>query len=212
MLDKFKKYGQSAKYFKIKRIGAFERSEDQGFAHVNTEAIDFDTTTEFFFEKQKYQTKPKSCDAVDIIGSKNRINLIEFKQLDRKETREDYINTLELPQKVRDSIFTLCGILRKLKNISKDEIETFYSCEKNAVISFKFPKDSAEQLALLFRTETIRQKTVTDLIQAEFEENKITDSIQAEFEENTIKAELKNVKCIRMEDFDDLYSKFNRAI
>ena len=197
MLDKFKKYGQRAGYFRIKRIGDFKGSEKEGFAHINTKAIDFDETTKTLCQEQG-QNAIKSCDAVDIMVSENRINLIEFKQFDREEVRKDYIRRLELPQKVKDSMSTLLNILRKKEMIHRDKVKTFGSCEKNAIISFNLPRDPEEKLSLLFRTETITQKTATEMM------------IEAEFEEDRI-LELKNVQCIRMEDFDEVYSKFNRA-
>jgi len=190
MLNKLKSFGVNEGYFEIKRIGSFDNAAHEGISHINTKAIDFDKTTQTFcceHEQQSY----KSCDALDIIVSKNKVNFIEFKVLKDNATIEDWIEKLNLPQKIKDSREVVLSIVRKAKFRYKDKIKKFNSYEKNVIISFDLIDDARMKIAILSRSLTVREIIIK------------------QFDENYIQGEnFNDPVCIRMEKFDDEYSKY----
>lgn len=167
MLNELKTFGISEDYFEIKRIGDFENSTREGFSHINTVAIDYDTTTRKLCNEQKQFTF-KSCDALDIVVSKNKINFIEFKQLINYPNLEEFITEdLKLPQKIKDSHHVLRDIIQKRKFIHKDKIPKYNSCEKNVIISFTLT-DGARRVASLLRILTVKK-----IIEKQFSDNYI---------------------------------------
>lgn len=184
-------FGVAENYFEIKRIGNFTNAINEGFSHINTKAIDFDTTTKKLCREHK-QPPCKSCDALDIIHSKNKINLIEFKQLRDNRNIEKWIQDLELPQKIKDSRDVLSNIIRKGKFNHKDKINKFNSCEKNVIISFDLIDDNAtKKMATLLRIPTV------------------VAVIERQFCNNYIEGENFNSPvCIKMGEFDTEYLKY----
>ena len=190
MLKDLTTFGMAEKYFEIKRIGDFTDSKKEGFSHINTEAIDFDTTTQKLCSEHR-QPPCKSCDALDIVYSKNKINLIEFKQLRDNGNIEKWIQDLELPQKIKDSRDVLLNIIRKGKFKHKDKIPKFNSCEKNVIISFDLTDDATKKIAILSRYLTVKS------------------TIEKQFCNNYIQGENFNEPiCIRMTEFDTEYLKY----
>lgn len=190
MLRDLKVFGITEKYFELKRIGDFRDSKKEGFSHINTKAIDFDETTKKLCSDHG-QPPCKSCDALDIVESKNKINLIEFKQLTDKVDINTWIQDLELPRKIKDSRGVLYDIIRKGKFNHKDKINKFYSCEKNLIISFNL-SDGKKKLATLFRYSTVEA------------------IIEKQFCNNYIQGENFNEPvCIRMTEFDTSYLKYS---
>jgi len=190
MLNDLKTFGISETYFEIKRIGDFTNSRKEGFSHIDVEAIDFDKTTEKLCGEHK-QPPFKSCDALDIVDSKNKINFIEFKQLRDNGNMENWIKDLELPQKIKDSNHVLIDIINKSKFVHKNKMKKYYSCEKNVIISFDLIDDARKKIAILFRISTIMK------------------IIEKEFHNNYIEGENFNEPiCIRMTEFDIAYLKY----
>lgn len=190
MLNELKTFGISEDYFEIKRIGDFKNSAREGFSHINTVAIDFDTTAVKLCGEHQ-QAPCKSCDALDIIDSKNRLNLIEFKQLKDRRDIENWIEGLELPQKIKDSRDVLLNIIRKSRFNHKNKIKKYYSCEKNVIISFDLTDDATKRIAIFSRYLTVKS-----LIEAQFYKN----YIQGENYNDPI--------CIKMAEFDTEYSNY----
>lgn len=189
MLKDLLTFGIANKYFEIKRIGDFTNSKNEGISHINTKAIDFDTTTEKLC-REHGQELCKSCDALDIVDSKNKINLIEFKQLIDNKDIEKWIHNLELPQKIKDSRGVLLDIIRKGKFNHKNKIQKFNSCEKNVIISFDLTADATKKMAILFRYSTVKA------------------IIEKQFYNNYIQGENFNEPiCIKMDEFDIEYLK-----
>lgn len=190
MLKDLTAFGIAEKYFEIKRIGDFTDSKKEGFSHINTKAIEFDTTTKKLCREQR-QPPSKSCDALDIVYSKNKINLIEFKQLRDNGNIEKWIQNLELPQKIKDSRDVLLNIVLKGKFKHKDKITKFNSCEKNVIIAFDLTDDATKKIVILSRYLTIRS------------------IIEKQFYNNYIQGENFNEPiCLRMTEFDIEYSKY----
>lgn len=190
MLKDLTAFGISQKYFEIKRIGDFTDSKKEGFSHINTMAIDFDTTTKILCGQHK-QPPCKSCDALDIVDSKNKINLIEFKQLRDNGNIENFIQDLELPQKIKDSRDVLLNIIRKGRFKHKNKIKKFNDCEKNVIISFDLTDDATKRMAILFRYATVK------------------GMIESQFDNNYIQGENFNEPiCIRMNEFNAKYIKY----
>ena len=190
MLKDLKTFGVAEDYFEIKRIGDFRNSKNEGFSHINTEAIDFDATTQKLCSEHR-QPPCKSCDALDIVDSENRINLIEFKQLRDNANIEKWIQELELPQKIKDSRDVLVNIIRKGKFNYKNKIQKFNSCEKNVIISFDLTDDATKKTAIFLRYFTVKE------------------IIEKQFNNNYIQGEnFKEPICIKMIDFDTEYSKY----
>ena len=79
MLKELKSFGVRKKYFEIGPVCEF-RKADGGTVHIKTEAIDFDETKRVWCAEKK-KKESESCDALDIVHSKNRVNFIEFKPL-----------------------------------------------------------------------------------------------------------------------------------
>ena len=190
MLKDLLTFGITEKYFEIKRIGDFTDSKKEGFGHINTTAIDFDNTTKKLCGEQR-QPPSKSCDALDIVYSKNKINLIEFKQLRDNKNIEKWIRELKLPRKIKDSRDILLNIIKKGKFNHKDKIEKFYSCEKNVIISFDLTDDATKKLAILFRYPTVEAIIVKQFCNNYIQGEKFNEPI-----------------CIRMTDFDTAYLKY----
>jgi len=190
MLKDLTAFGISEKYFEIKRIGDFTDSKKEGFSHINTMAIDFDITTKILCSEHR-QPPCKSCDALDIVDSKNKINLIEFKQLRDNGNIEKWIQDLELPQKIKDSRDVLLNIIRKGKFNPKNKINKFNCCEKNVIISFDLTDDATKRMAILFRYATVKE------------------IIDEQFDNNYIQGENFNDQiCIKMAEFDIEYLKY----
>ena len=190
MLKDLTTFGIAEKYFEIKRIGDFKNSGNEGFSHINTEAIDFDTTTQKLCSEHR-QPPCKSCDALDIVYSENKINFIEFKQLRDNANIEKWIQDLELPQKIKDSREVLLNIIRKGKFGHKNKIQKFISCVKNVIISFDLTDDATKKMAILFRYSTVKA-----IIEKQFYNN----YIQGENFNDPI--------CIKMAEFDIEYLKY----
>ncbi len=190
MLKDLMRFGIANNYFEIKRIGDFTNSENEGISHINTKAIDFDETTKNLCNEQG-QELCKSCDALDIVDSENRINLIEFKQIIDNDDIEEWIQDLELPQKIKDSHGVLLNIIRKRNFNHGGKVRKFHSCEKNVIISFDLTDCAKNRIAILFR-----YPTVAAIIEKQFEEN----YIQGEKFNDPI--------CIRMDKFDTEYLKY----
>jgi len=191
MLKDLMTFGITEKYFEIKRIGDFTNSKKEGFDHINTPAIDFDRTAKKLCAEQSQQTS-KSCDALDIVVSKNKINFIEFKQLRDDANIEEFIaEDLELPLKIKDSREVLLDIIRKIKFIHKGKITNFNRCEKNVIIAFTLTDDATKKMASVFRISTIMK------------------IIEKQFCNNYIQGENFNEPiCIIMTEFDTAYLKY----
>lgn len=190
MLNELKTFGRSEDYFEIKRIGDFKNSVREGFSHIDTVAIDYDTTTRKLCSEQKQYTF-KSCDALDIVVSKNKINFIEFKQLIDYENLEEFIaEDLKLPQKIKDSHHVLRDIIQKRRFIHRDKMTKYNSCEKNVIISFTLT-DGARRIA-----SALRILTVMKIIEKQFSNNYIDGE---NFNEPVY---------IIMSEFDAKYSKY----
>ena len=190
MLDKLKLFGQNEGYFHIKRIRDFDDAKRDGLTNINTEAIEFDKTAIKLCQEQGQQIC-KSCDALDIVETetKNKINLIEFKQLEYDEKIKDYIDSLELPQKIKDSREILLNIIRKEKFQHPEKINTFKLCEKNVIISYALTDDSIGRLITKRRHDIVKEKLLTS------------------FKENYIQGENFNEPvAIKLEKFDEEYS------
>jgi len=190
MLKELLRFGLANKYFEIKRIGDFTNSKNEGISHINTKAIDFDETTKNLCDEQG-QELCKSCDALDIVDLKNKINLIEFKQLIDNKDIEKWIHNLELPQKIKDSRGVLLNIIRKDTFNHGGKVKKFYSCEKNVIIAFDLTDHTKKRMAILFRYPIVEA-----IIEKQFDEN----YIQGENFNDPI--------CIRMDNFDTEYSKY----
>lgn len=190
MLEDLRTFGITEKYFEIKRIGDFPNANSEGYSHIDTKAIDFDTTTRKLCGEQGQQLC-KSCDALDIIDSKNKINFIEFKQLIDNETITAWIEDLELPQKIKDSRGVLLDIIRKSRFNHRDKIPTFNCCEKNFIISFDLTDDAKMKIAILGRYLTVKA------------------IIEKQFHKNYVQGEnFNDPVCIRMTEFDTTYLKY----
>lgn len=183
-------FGIAKKYFEIKRIKDFPNSKKEGIDHIETKAIDFDTTTEKLCHEQM-QHQFKSCDALDIVHTKDKINFIEFKQLDYKDDAEEWIQELELSRKIKESRDVLINIIRKKNFQYSGKMDNFYSCEKNIIISFSLTDDSRYNLAYL-------------LMYAKTEE-----IIKKQFHNKSILGENFNEPiCINMHKFDEKYPEY----
>jgi len=190
MLRDLKTFGIRAGYFEIKRIGDFPNAINEGYSHINTKAIDFDTTTVKLCGEQK-QESFKSCDALDIVESKNRMNLIEFKQLIDNETITTWIEDLKLHQKIKGSWVVLLNIIKKSKFNHEGKEIKFNACEKNVVISFSLTDDATKRLSNLFRYPVVEA------------------IILKQFYNNNIQGEnFNDPVCIRMAEFDAAYLKY----
>ncbi|MFA4956538.1 MAG: hypothetical protein WC556_06145 [Candidatus Methanoperedens sp.] len=190
MLNELKTFGINEGYFEIKRIREFPNAAKQGISHINTLAIDFDKTTEILCGEHG-QESFKSCDALDIVELKNRINLIEFKQLIDQPDIEKWIEDIELPQKIKESHVVLLNIIKKSKFIHKDKRRKFTDCEKNVIISFSLSGVASKRLAIV-----IRYSVIEEIILKQFREN----YPQGENYNSPV--------CIRMAKFDTDYSKY----
>jgi tyrosyl-tRNA synthetase len=190
VLNELKAFGISENYFEIKRIGDFENSKNEGFSHINTVAIDYDKTTRNLCGKHK-QSPFKSCDALDIVDSKNKINFIEFKELRDNNNIEKWIQHLELPQKIKDSHHVLRDIIKKDKFHHSGKMTKYNFCEKNAIISFDLTDDATKKTAILLRIITVKK------------------IIEKQFHNNYIQGENFNEPiCIRMTEFDAEYLNY----
>lgn len=191
MLKGLKVFGISEGYFDLKRIGDFTNSKKEGFSHIDTEAIDYDTTAKKLGDEQN-QSSFKSCDALDIVDSKNKINFIEFKRLRDTKDIENWIQHLDLPQKIKDSHHILRDIIKKKGFVHKNtKMKTYNYCEKNTIISFDLTDDATKRMASLLRT-----LVVVELIKKQFDNNYI-------YGEN-----FNDPICIKMDDFDANYEKY----
>ena len=112
MLKDLKCFGKSEGYFKIKRIGDFADSQDQGFNLIDTQAIDFDETKKKKLCEELKQDHCKSCGALDIIDEQKTINFIEFKRFSHPPDLEDQKAMSELPEKIKDGREILLNIIR----------------------------------------------------------------------------------------------------
>ena len=190
MLNDLKTFGISENYFEIKRIGDFVNSREQGFSHIDIEAINFDETTKILCTEQD-QPAFKSCDALDIVDSKNKINFIEFKQFKDREDMETLIEKYELPQKIKESNHVLIDIIKKRNFVHKNKMKKYYSYEKNVIISFNLTDNPRKKIAALFRISTIMKM------------------IEKQFHNNYIEGENFNEPvCIRMVEFNTAYLKY----
>jgi len=183
-------FGIAQKYFEIKRIKDFPNSKKEGIDHIETKAIDFDTTAEKLCREQG-QHQFKSCDALDIIYSKNRINFIEFKQLDYKEDAEEWIQQWELSRKIKESRDVLINIIRKKNFQHPAKMNKFYSCEKNIIISFSLTDNPRYNLAYL-----LMYARAEEIIKKQFYNKSIQDE---NFNEPI---------CINMYEFDAKYPEY----
>jgi len=190
MLNELKSFGQTEGYFEIKRIGDFDNAQKEGFSHINVVAIDFDKTKTKVCNELNLNCY-KSCDALDIIDTKDKINFIEFKELEDRTNIEDWIENLDFPQKIKDSREILFNIIRKRNFVHKDKKTKFISCEKNVIISFSLSSTASNRLVSLLRWTTIKAK------------------IEGQFNDNYIQGEKFNEPvCIRMNDFNLKYSTY----
>ena len=190
MLKKLRDFGVSENYFEIKRIGDFDNSENEGFDHIDTVAIDFDITAQKFSHEHG-QDSFKSCDALDIIHSNDKINLIEFKQIETTEDVVDWIDGLKLPRKIKDSRDVLLGIIRKNRFRYAKKVDLFNSYEKNVIISIELR--GTYQTKMLFFFEYLKLKAI----------------IEKQFNENYIQGEnFNDPVCIQMSIFDTEYQKY----
>lgn len=162
MLNKLKSFGQTEGYFEIKKIGDFKNSKKEGFENITTKAIDFDNTKEVLQKELKLQCF-KSCDALDIINTKNKINFIEFKQIDDKRKLDEFIKKLELPRKIKDSREVILNIIRKQKFIYKNKIGCFNKSTKNFIVCFKLIENKTETIAFYTRFLTVKSKIEAEL-------------------------------------------------
>jgi len=191
MLTSLKQFGIDKNYFEIKKIGDFSNASKEGFDHIKTEAIDFDKTKEKVCNELK-QEGYKSCDALDIIDSKNRINFIEFKQLENRENIIDWIENLDLPLKIKDSRDILYNIVRSRDFVYRDKKKKILSCEKNIIISFSLSnKNSIIKFVSLLRLAYVEEKIISHIKQ------------------NYIEGEQFNAPiCMKIEDFDKKYLQY----
>ncbi len=191
MLRDLKAFGIAENYFEINRIGNFSKAVREGYSHINTVAIDFDKTKGKICTEQG-QHHCKSCDALDLIHSKNRINFIEFKELIDNSNIDNFINNLELPQKIKDSREVLLNIIRKDGFIHPSKISKFNRCEKNVIISFNLIDGATKRIAIFLRWFTVKAK------------------IEKQFNNNYIEGENFNPPvCIKTNEFDTAYLKYS---
>lgn len=167
MLNNLTIFGVNNAYFKIKRIGDFDNSTSQGISHINTQAIEFDKTKQKICDELKH-TYCKSCDALDIIHTKNQLNFIEFKQIDDSNL-QDYIQKLDLPQKLKDSHFILLNIIRKNQFKHDKKISLFKACKKNCIIVYGLNTNSTLKIGIY-----LRHLTVKSIIQQQFKDSHIS--------------------------------------
>lgn len=190
MLNQLKSFGQNQGYFETKRIGDFDNAQTEGFFHINTIAIDFDKTKIKVCNELNLNCC-KSCDALDIIDTKNKINFIEFKELEDRANIEDWIGNLDLPQKIKDSRDILFNIVRNRDFVHRDKKPQFISCEKDVIISFNLSSNAANRLVTMMRWTTVKA------------------IIEKQFYDNYIQGEKFNEPiCIRMNDFDNNYPNY----
>lgn len=190
MLQQLKEFGIKEGYFEIRRIGDFERAAQEGFSHIDTAAIDFDKTKDKVCD-ELWLNALRSCDALDIIGNKNKINFIEFKQLEDRNNIEDWINKLELPQKIKDSRDVLLNVVRNRKFVFRNKVRLLNSSVKQVIISFELAARAKEKLATLMRWTTVKA------------------GIEKQFCQNYIQGEnFKDPVCIRMKEFDRKYQQY----
>lgn len=187
MLNDLIVFGIHENYFEIKRIGNFPNAHNDGISHINTSAIDFDTTKQKICAEHG-QDQCKSCDALDIIPSKNKINFIEFKELIDTPDIIDFINDLELPQKIKDSRDILLSVIRKQRFNHPQKIPKFRRCEKNVIISFNLTNEATRRAAIFLRWFAVKAV------------------IEKQFTGNSIEGENFNYPvCIKTTNFDTAY-------
>lgn len=191
ILTQFKTYGVTNGYFDIRRIGDFEKSVEESFDHINTNAIDFDKTKDKVC-RDLGQECYKSCDALDIIESKNRINFIEFKNLIDTTDIENWIGNLDLPRKIRDSRDILLHILRDIRFCYSRKRQIYTNIEKNVIISVDLVDSATRNFVILQRLNIVRE-----IIKSQF----IDNYVQGEKYNDPI--------CIKKQDFDAEYTKYS---
>lgn len=169
MLKKLKAFGKKEGYFEIKRIGEFPNASSEGYKHIKTEAINFDAATEGFCRKHDLESV-KSCDALDIIDDKNKINFIEFKQLPDDETLTKTIEGFLLPRKIKDSQCVLLNIIRKKDFNFEDKVDEYYKCEKNVIISFHLLSDPRKNFII-----GLKYIEIESIIEKQLENNYIEE-------------------------------------
>jgi hypothetical protein len=192
MLNSLVKIGKDKNYFIYKRIGDFDNALQEGYHHINTHAIQFDKTKEKI-ASDFGQNCLKSCDALDILPRKDRINFIEFKQIkDNNQVREWIQEELSLPQKIKDSHEILLIILRQsFFSGFPNRIKNFQKVEKNFIISLDLLTNHKNQTLIYLKLL------------------KIKSLINKEFKNNFIQGESFNKpKYIKMNEFDLVYPSF----
>jgi hypothetical protein len=190
MLNQLKSFGQTQGYFEIKRIGDFNHAQREGFSHINSVAIDFDKTKIKICNALDLNCC-MSCDALDIIDSKNKINFIEFKELEDRANIMRWIKKLDLPQKIKDSRDILLNIIRNKNFVHKNKKIKFLSCEKNVIISFNLSSTASNRLVTLMRWTTVKEIIIKQFCGNYIQGEKFNEPI-----------------CIRMDDFDSKYPRY----
>lgn len=130
MLLELEKYGISKKYFIKKQLKYLSESKKDGFDSINNEVIDFDKTGVIFNKTHSY----KSADAL-IFKDIDKLLFIEFKSIESSTDVINFINSLCLRSKVRDSFEILRNILRENWFSHKDKISLFDKSKKQFIFS-----------------------------------------------------------------------------
>ena len=160
-------------YLKKKRICDFGKPEGEGLAHIKTKAIDFDPATKKIHE---HCTKSNcfclgkgkgvsSCDALDIVITDNKMNLIEFtglsgkqdkKKKNRKNPKQDLKHeskSKKLKKKFEDSLKTIHKLVNGFRPESMDELENY---EKQLIISLKLHEIPVKKQLLYLESTIIK--------------------------------------------------------
>lgn len=190
IITTFKQYGIDNNYFEIKPIKNFNNAINEGINHINIQAIEFDKTKDRVCS-EFHQHCLMSCDALDILDSKNKINFIEFKGLNNEEDTREFIKGLKLPKKFKDSRDVLLLILRKNNFIYRDKIEHYNNIEKNIIIAFDLNINSRLKIAF-----SIKFLAIHSLIKKQFVDNMIEGENYNE------------PVCIKKSNFNTLYLKY----
>jgi len=161
MLNDFLTFGINNNYFEVKRIGNFSLAGIEGYSHINTSAIEFDKAKTNICNSLNLE-QCKSCDALDILPAKNRLNFIEFKIFqDRRQLKEWIKNKSKFPKKIKDSYFILRALLQNRLFIHKGKADKFKRANKNFIISFDLKSNPLNTIAFSltwFQVEALIQK------------------------------------------------------
>lgn len=131
MISKLYNYGIRNQYFEERKISQFSRARAEGLTSIQTEAIEFDKTAKKIARDNRWNPC-KSCDALKFLLTKNRFDLLEFKQIKIRTEADlkDLIEKFDLSTKIKDSFFLLKCIRQKI-NLTNQEKKDYDLVEKN---------------------------------------------------------------------------------